>query len=66
MRHPPPDVQPLNSFDALAGMETQCNMYLEHEPGTPRCALGLSQLFARIGDTGRARRWNAIYAKYKE
>lgn len=66
MRHPPPDVQPLNSFDALAGMEAQCNMYLEHDPGMPRCALGLSQLFARIGDTGRARRWNSIYAKYKE
>ena len=53
MRHPPPDVQPLNSFDALAGMEAQCNMYIEHDPGTPRCArsLGLS--------AGR-RRWGAV------
>ncbi len=66
MRHPPPGVQPLNSFDALAGMEAQCNMWLENDPGMPRCALGLSQLFARIGDAGRARRWNAIYAKYRE
>jgi len=66
MRHPPPDVQPLNSFDALAAMESQCNLYLENDPGHPRCALGLSQLFARIGDGVRARRWAAIYAKYAE
>jgi hypothetical protein len=64
MRHPPPDVEPLNSFDALAAMESQCNLYLENDPGHPRCALGLSQLFARIGDAGRARRWSAIYRKY--
>jgi len=66
MRHPPPDVQPLNSFDALAAMESQCNLHLENDPGHPRCALGLSQLFARIGDGGRARRWAGIYAKYRE
>jgi len=66
MRHPPPDVQPLNSFDALAGLELQCTTYLEHDPGRPRCAQGLAGLFARIGDRARAQRWQAIYAQHPE
>ncbi|HEY2019183.1 MAG TPA: hypothetical protein VGH38_37005 [Bryobacteraceae bacterium] len=66
MRHPPPDVPVLNSFDALAAMESQCRLHLENDPGHPLCAKSLMQLFARIGDTVRARRWAAISAKYPE
>ena len=66
MRHPPPDVQPLNSFDALAGLELQCTTYVQHDPGRPRCAQGLADLFARIGDRARAQRWQAIYAQHPE
>ena len=65
MKHPPPDVQPLNSFDALAAMEAQCNLNLDKDPGHPRCAQGLSRLFARIGDGVRASRWASIYARYE-
>ena len=66
MRHPPADVQPLNTFDALAGLEEQCATYLEHDPERPRCALGLSDLFNRIGDPARAARWHATYLRYPD
>lgn len=64
MRHPPPDVPVLNSFDALASLEAQCSNNLDHEPFRPKCAAGLADLFARIGDRPRAVRWQAIYRKY--
>jgi len=66
MRHPPADIPVLNSFDALAAMETQCTTYIANDPGHPRCALGLEQLFAKIGDGVRARRWAAIYREHPE
>jgi hypothetical protein len=66
MRHPPPDVRVLNSFDALASLESQCSTTIEHEPFRPKCAAGLADLFARIGDGVRARRWQAIYLKSQE
>ena len=66
MRHPPPGVQPLNSFDALGAMESQCSTYIEHDPGRPNCANGLADLFSRIGDTARARKWQALYAQYNQ
>jgi uncharacterized membrane protein YhhN len=65
MRHPPPGVEPLNSFDALGAMELQCRTYVANDPGRPKCAQGLANLFARIGDVGRARRWQAIAASYR-
>jgi hypothetical protein len=65
MRHPPPDVPVLNSFEALASMESQCSNTLEHEPFRPKCAAGLADLFAQIGDGARARRWQTIYRKYQ-
>jgi hypothetical protein len=60
MRHPPADAPPLRSLDALDSMEAQCREHLRHEPETPRCAAGLSDLFARIGNSVRARNWQAI------
>ena len=63
MRHPPPDVTPLNSYDALSAMEQQCTTYVQNDPGRPKCADGLAQLFTRIGDTARARKWQQIYGQ---
>jgi hypothetical protein len=65
MRHPPPGVEPLNSLEALTSMESQCAEHIQHVPGQPRCARGLGQLFARIGDTARARRWMAFYMEHR-
>jgi hypothetical protein len=65
MRHPPPGVEPLNSLDALTSMESQCAEHIQHMPGQPRCARGLGDLFARIGDTARARRWMAFYLEHR-
>jgi hypothetical protein len=65
MRHPPPGVEPLNSLEALTSMESQCAGHIQHVPGQPRCARGLGQLFARIGDTARARRWMVFYLEHR-
>jgi hypothetical protein len=65
MRHPPPGVEPLNSLEALTSMESQCAEHIQHMPGQPRCARGLGDLFARIGDTARARRWMAFYLEHR-
>ena len=65
MRHPPPGVEPLNSLEALTSMESQCAGHIQHLPGQPRCARGLGQLFARIGDTARARHWMAFYLEHR-
>jgi hypothetical protein len=65
MRHPPPGVEPLHSLEALTSMESQCAEHIQHLPGQPRCARGLGDLFARIGDTARARRWIAFYLEHR-
>jgi len=63
MRHPPPDVQPLNSLEVLRSLEMQCELYVEHDGGSP-CAPHLADLFARIGDRPHAQRWHAIAAEH--
>ena len=57
MRTPPPGVQPLNSLDVLTHMEDECDLHIEHEPEYTRCARSLGQIFAKIGDFPRARKW---------
>jgi hypothetical protein len=61
MRTPPPGVAPLNSLDVFPHMEAECNLHLENEPGYPRCARSLAEVFLKIGDRGRAGRWLATY-----
>jgi hypothetical protein len=61
MRHPPPGVEPLDSLRVLDHMETECALHIEREPQYPRCARGLGQVFTRIGDFPRARRWIGVY-----
>jgi hypothetical protein len=58
MRHPPPDVQPLNSLDGLGGMEQQCMFLVEN--GAPACSRGMADVFTRIGDYTREQKWNDI------
>ena len=52
MRHPPPDVQPLNSFDALAAMESQCGLHLENDPDTRFAPWDCRDCWRRSGMTG--------------
>ncbi|MBZ5624617.1 MAG: hypothetical protein LAQ69_38835 [Acidobacteriia bacterium] len=61
LRHPPPDVQPLNSLAALEHLEAECSLHIEHEPQYPRCARSLGQVFSQVGDAARARRWIGVY-----
>jgi hypothetical protein len=59
MRHPPPDVPVLNSIDALATMEAQCEFLKLHN--APACARGLWDIFTKIGDRERAQKWLDTY-----
>jgi hypothetical protein len=61
LRHPPPDVQPLSSLAALEHLEAECDLHIQHEPQYPRCARSLGQVFSRLSDFPRARRWIGIY-----
>jgi len=58
MRHPPPDIQPLNALDGLDGMEDQCSFLMSD--GAPACAKGMVDVFSRIGDQARAQKWELI------
>ena len=57
-RRPAADVQPLNSGESLDGMEENC-LGLMRE-GAPACARGMIDVFTRIGDQARARKWTQI------
>jgi hypothetical protein len=59
MRHPPADVPVLNTFDALAGLEEQCQFLVGN--GMPACTKGMIDVFARIGDRARLNKWMSIF-----
>ena len=61
MRKPPPDVAPLNSLDVFNHMETECDLHIAREPQYPLCARSLGQVFSRLGDFSRARKWVGVY-----
>jgi hypothetical protein len=65
MRHPPAGVQPLASPEIFAGMEAQCQATLDHDPGRPRCARSLANLFRNARDPARARRWMGLYLDHR-
>jgi hypothetical protein len=61
MRQPPPGVQPIDSMRVFDHMEAECDLHIRHEPRYPRCARSLGQVFSRVGDFERARRWLGVY-----
>jgi hypothetical protein len=63
MRHPPPDVLPLNSLEALTSMEDQCSNHISGFPIETGCARELGKLFSTIGDPVRARKWETVNSK---
>jgi hypothetical protein len=63
MRHPPPDVQPLDSLDALTSMERQCAAHIGVVPRENGCVRELGKLFSVIGDPVRARKWSAKWVE---
>jgi hypothetical protein len=64
LRAPPEGVQPLNSLDVFTHMEAECDLHMLHEPQYTRCARSLGQIFARIGDFPRARKWVGTYLQH--
>jgi hypothetical protein len=61
MRQPPPGVQAIDSMRVFDHMEAECDLHIQHEPQYPRCARSLGQVFSRLGEFDRARRWLAVY-----
>jgi hypothetical protein len=61
MRHPPADVAALDSMRIFPSLEAECELHLEHEPGYPRCARALGQMFSKLHEWPRARRWIGAY-----
>jgi hypothetical protein len=61
MREPPPGVQPLNNAEALTSLDAQCTDHVVHEPGKPGCAVGLADLYTKLGARDRAAQWLAAY-----
>jgi hypothetical protein len=64
LRTPPAGVQTLNSLDVLTHMEDECGLHIAHEPETARCARSLGQIFTKVGDFARARKWVGIYLEH--
>ena len=60
MRELPPGVSALPPLSALDMLEKQCNYNVDHGV-TPKCARSLGNMFLRIGDAARARRWLLTY-----
>ena len=61
MRQPPAGVQPLDPREVFTSLEAQCTEYVQHVPEQPRCARGLGDLYARLGDLNRGRQWLEFY-----
>ena len=64
MRQPPAGVEPIDSLKIFDHMEQECDLHIEREPQYPRCARALGQVFSRVGDYGRARRWLGVYLSH--
>jgi hypothetical protein len=64
MRNPPPDMPALDSLRIFPSLEAECEVHLEHEPAYPRCARALGQMFSKLGDWPRARRWIGAYLEH--
>jgi hypothetical protein len=56
MRRPPPEVEPLNSLEALNSLEMQCDLLDQHHAGGI-CARSLGGMYLKIGVGERAQWW---------
>ena len=61
MRHPPQDVQVLDSLQVLPHIEAGCTLHMEHEPEYTRCARRLAQMYHEMGKLDSARDWLLEY-----
>jgi hypothetical protein len=61
MRQPPPLVQPLDPAEVFTSLDAQCTDHLLHEPGKPGCAVGLADVYTKLGKSDRAAAWLAAY-----
>jgi hypothetical protein len=61
MRHPPTDIPPLDPLRVLTHMEAECDLHMQYQPRLTLCARALGQVFTRVGNMARARRWLGVY-----
>jgi tetratricopeptide (TPR) repeat protein len=65
MRHAPPGVEVRSMDTLLESLGRQCDEHMRHDPARPRCARGLSELFAHVGDVAQASNWMARYLEHR-
>ncbi len=64
VRQLPPGMRARPSLEVLSHMEDECSLHIAREPQYTRCARGLGQVFSKIGDAPRARRWIGEYLSH--
>ena len=64
MRQPPAGVQVLDPSMALAHMESECQLHLDHEPQYALCARAMAQVFSAVDQPSRARAWLGTYLSH--
>jgi len=66
LRDPPSGIEPLDSRGALfASLDKQCGTHLAHDPARPRCARGLGELYAALGNEDQALLWMDRYLEIR-
>jgi len=63
LRHPPPDVTPLDNAAVLDGLAAQCSAHIARLPGEADCALYLQSVLARTGQPPRGRSWPEVFQR---
>lgn len=61
MRDPPPGVTPLPNTAVFDHLENECALHIEREPRYTLCARAMGQIFGRVQDMARARKWLGYY-----
>ena len=64
LRHPPPNIPPIDPEQVFTSMQSECALHIEHEPRYPGCARALGLMYAAVGEPANARRWLALYLEY--
>jgi hypothetical protein len=54
-------VAPLNPEEVFTSLEAQCTEHGLHEPGKPGCAVGLADLYGKLGKRDHSAQWLAAY-----
>ncbi len=61
MRDAPAGVTPLSNDAVFSHLESECELHIEREPKFTLCARAMGQIFGRVGQMDRMRKWLSYY-----